>query len=77
MLAADDGAGAECITNEAQWQDSRPTEVSVIGVRAERFNPISSINNTKVYQFDLTSSLNEVLDPKTVKLIMMYKIVDA
>ena len=72
----DDGAGGECVTSEAQWNNSRPTEVSVIGVRADRFNAISSINNTKVYQFDIYSSLNEVLDPKTAKLILTYKFVD-
>ena len=75
-LPTDDGAGAECITNEVQWRASRPTEVSVTGVRADTFNPISSIVNSKVFQFDITCSLNEVLDPKTAKLFFTYKIVD-
>ena len=75
-LPTDDGAGTECITNEAQWGVSRATEVSVTGVRADIFNPISSIVNSKVFQFDITCSLNEVLDPKTAKLFLTYKIVD-
>jgi len=76
VLPNDDGAGGECLTSETQWRNSKQTEISVIGVRTDQFDPISSISNTKTYQFELYSSLNELLDVKTVKLFLMYKIVD-
>ena len=76
QLPNDDGAGSEVVTDEAQLSISNSTEVSIQNVRAIKLQPVYSISNSRVIQFEYTSCQKEVIDAKMTRLKLVLKIVD-
>lgn len=77
QLPADDGAGSEVISSEANYSSSNATEISIDGVGVEKIHPITSIQGNNVYQFEIKSAKKKVLDVKKTKLRLLFQICKA